>query len=181
MPQKTKMQTYVAFIVPDSRAPHTGIALPFAARSRRLEDLDIPPQACAFYFYDAPAALSPQESLQERSHISREYLLAHEILTRHDIKTLLAGKDYPKLAGRMRWDPRVENNDLFIVTRSNAVQPVTENHIVIDARLRQIHPEGPPDTGRTANCGADHFFTPILRKDVLVPKLGDIRRRPPAP
>ena len=93
MSMKVKMQTYVAFIVPHQSAPQKGVPVPFAVESRNLHDLDIPKEACAFYFYDAPAHLTPQEGLKDKHNPSKEYLLAHETLSRHEIKTMLAGAD----------------------------------------------------------------------------------------
>lgn len=181
MANKEKPQTYVAFIVPDSSEPQKGIAVPFAVESRNLGDLDIPRTACAFYFYDAPAGLSPQESLLQKRSTSKEYLLAHETLTRHDVKTLLAGPDYKSLEGRMQWDPRVEEHDLFIVTRNNSIQPVTENHVVINARMEQIHPKTPQHGRTIAPEKLAGLYNPVLQKDILVPQMPSPRRRGPRP
>lgn len=178
MSMKVKMQTYVAFIVPHKSEPQKGIAVPFAVESRNLQDLDIPKEACAFYFYDAPAHLSPQESLQDKHSPSKEYLLAHETLSRHEIKTMLAGANYPSLDGRMQWDARVEKYDAFVITRNNSVHPVTENHIVINSRLEQVYPAKP--VSPHSNVDPDELaslFNPVLQKDILVPHMPDVRRR----
>lgn len=174
---KVQMQTYVAFIVPHESEPQKGIAVPFAVESRNLQDLDIPLEACAFYFYDAPTGLTPRESLHEKSNASKEYLLAHETLTRHEIKVLLAGDDYPALRGRMQWDARVEDYELFIITRNNSVQPVTENHIVINSLRQQVYPLKPEGHGSVDPEHLASLFNPVLQKDILVPSLPDIRRR----
>ena len=181
MAQKVKTQTYAAFIVPDKTAPQTGIAVPFAVESRSLDDLDVPVQACAFYFYDAPAGLTPAESLAQQEKVSKVYLLAHEILDRRAVKQLIAGDGFEDLSPRLQWDPRIEAHDVFVVTRNNAVQPVTDRHIVIDARRRQIYPA--LAKGKPSSDAPDmtDIFNPVLQKDVLVPKLGDVRRRPRPP
>lgn len=178
MSKKTTLQTYVAFIVPDSRAPEKGIPVPFAVESRSLADLDVPERACAFYFYDAPAGLSPQESLDHKQNASKEYLLANETMTRHEIKVLLAGEHYKSLEGRMQWDTRVEDHEIFIITRNSSVQPVTENHVVLNSRMTQIYPHTPPDENRTIDPKKlPGLYNPVLHQDVLVPRMGDVRRR----
>lgn len=178
MSMKVKMQTYVAFIVPHQSAPQKGVPVPFAVESRNLQDLDVPREACAFYFYDAPAHLSAQESLHDKHSPSKEYLLAHETLSRHDIKTLLAGANYPSLDGRMQWDARVEKYDTFVITRNNSVHPVTENHIVINSKMQQIYPAAPVSHDSTVDPDQlASLFNPVLQKDVLVPRMPDVRRR----
>lgn len=187
MPLKVKMQTYVAFIVPHQSEPQKGIAVPFAVESRDIKNLDIPKTACAFYFYDAPEGLTPQQSLKDKHNPSKEYLLAHETLNKHQVKTLLAGEDYPSLEGRMQWDLRVERHDVFVITRSNSVQPVTENHIVINSRLEQIYPAKPVSQNSTIDPEAlSKLFNPVLQNDIKVPHITDVRRRgghhkPPQP
>lgn len=181
MAQKVSRQTYVAFIVPDSTAPQTGIAVPFAVESRCLDDLDVPARACAFYFYDAPTGLTPAESLAQQESASKVYLLAHEVLDRRAVKQLIAGDDFEDISGRMQWDPRIESHNVFVVTRNNAVQPVTDRHIVIDAQRRQIYPAPAKTKPVTDAPDMTEIFNPVLQKDVLVPKLGDIRRRPRPP
>ncbi|MFN7114535.1 MAG: hypothetical protein ACK4PK_09305 [Alphaproteobacteria bacterium] len=181
MSQKVKKQTYAAFIVPDKSAPQKGIAVPFAVESRNLGDLDVPAAACAFYFYDAPAGLTPAESLLQQEKISKVYLLAHETLNRTDVKKLVAGDQFENFSNRMQWDPRIDAHDVFILTRSNAIQPVTDRHIVINARREQIYPavSAPKPTYNAQDI--TEVFNPMLQKDVLVPKLGAVRRRPPTP
>lgn len=189
MAQKTKTQTYVAFIVPDNSAPQKGIAIPFVVENRDLRNLDVPAAACAFYFYDAPEGMTPQQSMGDQKNVSKVYLLAHEVLAREDIKKLIGGEDHATLSGRMQWDPRIEQNDAFVITRSNAIQPVTDRHIVIDARMRQVYPPLPAAAAKnTRTHDIREVFNPVLQKDLLVPKLGDVRRRarppqspPPAP
>jgi hypothetical protein len=181
MAQKVKTQTYAAFIVPDKSAPQKGIAVPFAVESRSLEDLDVPPAACAFYFYDAPAGLTPAESLAQQEKISKVYLLAHETLDRSAVKKLVAGDHFESFSNRMQWDPRIDAHDVFVITRSNAIQPVTDRHIVINARLEQVYP-APTATKPTYSAqDITDAFNPVLQKDVLVPKLGAVHRRPPSP
>ncbi|MBW7911502.1 MAG: hypothetical protein H3C49_09585 [Alphaproteobacteria bacterium] len=179
MPPKETLQTYVAFIVPHSSEPQKGIAVPFAVESRDLADLDIPREACAFYFYDAPAKLTPQESLAHKKNTSKEYLLAHETLTRHEVKVMLAGADYKSLEGRMQWDSRVEAHDIFIVTRNHSIQPVTENHVVINANLQQVHPKTPQHGRTIAPEKLAGLYNPVLQKDVLIPSMPNPRRRRP--
>lgn len=187
MSLNVKMQTYVAFIVPHESDPLKGIAVPFAVETRDIQQLDIPATACAFYFYDAPEGLTPQQSLGKKYNISKEYLLAHETLTKHQIKTLLAGEDYPSLEGRMQWDLRVERHETFIITRNNSVQPVTENHVVINSHRKQIYPELPANPDTTIDPATlSKLFNPVLQKDIMVPRISDVRRRggnpkPPSP
>lgn len=181
MAQKTKTQTYVAFIVPDKSAPQKGIAIPFPVESRDLGNLDVPQAACAFYFYDAPAGISPAESLSRQEKISKVYLLAHETLDRTAVKKLIAGEKFEDFSNRLQWDPRIDANDVFIITRSNAIQPVTDRHIVIDAQMRQVYPAQAAAKPTYTAQDMTEAFNPMLQKDLLIPKLGDIRRRPRPP
>lgn len=181
MAQKVKTQTYAAFIVPDKSAPQNGIAVPFAVESRNLDDLDVPSAACAFYFYDAPAGLPPAESLAQQEKISKVYLLAHETLNRTAVKKLIAGEQFENFSNRMQWDPRIDAHDVFVITRSNAIQPVTVRHIVINARREQIYPAQAAAKPTYNAQDMANAFNPVLQKDVLVPKLSAVRRRPPSP
>lgn len=173
------MKSYVAFIVPSPTAPEKGIAVPFPVESRDIDDLDIPAQACGFYFYDAPAAIrDPQDTLKQQHNTSKVYLLAHTLLTREDVKTLLAGPQHERSTS-LQWDPRVEAHDLFIVTRNHAVQPVTDRHIVITGDRVQLHPPGGPDKPAKPHQKMSDIFNPVLQSDLVVRKPLRLHRRPP--
>lgn len=173
------MKTYVAFIVPSPAAPEKGIAVPHPVESRDFSRLDIPVRACGFYFYDAPAELTdPAETLKWQENSSKVYLLANTLLNRQDVKNLIAGGD-PK---NMIWDPRIEAHDLFIVTRNNAVQQVTERHIVINSDGRQLWPPYKAGNDNKNRNRLEDVFNPVLQKNIAVKKPLTLKpKKPKAP
>jgi hypothetical protein len=161
------MKTYVAFIVPSPAAPEKGVAVPYAVDSRDFDALDIPVRACGFYFYDAPADIATAaETLSAQENTSKVYLLANTLLSRQDVKTLIAGGDHKS----MIWDPRIEAHDRFVVTRNNAVQQVTDRHIVINSDGKQLWPPHKTGNDNTRRKKLDDVFNPVLQKNIAVKK-----------
>jgi len=173
------MKTYVAFIVPSPTAPEKGIAVPQAVESRDFDALDIPVRACGFYFYDAPSDITDlAETLNRQENSSKVYLLANTLLDRQEVKNLIAGGDHQN----MSWDPRVEAHDRFVVTRNNAVQQVTDRHIVINSDGRQLWPPYKAGNDNKNHNTLDDVFNPVLQKNIAVKKPLTLKpKKPRAP
>lgn len=173
-----QMQTYVAYIVPSPQAPEKGVAQPVAVASRDIAKLDIPVRACGFFFYDAPAHVADAtESLNWQENASKVYLLANTLMTREDVKTLIAGPPHTRHNNTMQWDPRIEFHDRFVITRNNAVQPVTDRHVVINSDKKQLWPAFNKSAKPQSDARMDEMFNPVLQKNIVIKK--PLKLKPP--
>lgn len=173
------MKTYVAYIVPSAAAPEKGIAVPAPVDSRDFDKLDIPVRACGFYFYDAPADIQNlADTINHQANASKVYLLANTVISRQDVKDLIAGGDHKN----MIWDPRIEAHDRFVVTRNHAVQQVTDRHIVINSDGKQLWPPFNRRNNNDNRNTLDDVFNPVLQKNIALKKPLTLKqKKPPAP
>lgn len=172
------MKTYVAFIVPSPAAPEKGVAVPVPVQSRDFDTLDIPVRACGFYFYDAPADIQDTaETLKWQENASKVYLLANTLMNRQDVKQLIGGDH----SSSMQWDPRIEAHDRFVVTRNNAIQQVTDRHIVINSDGKQLWPPHKTENDNRPRTCMEDIFNPVLQKDVIVKKPLKLKPKSPRP
>ena len=159
--------TFVAYILADGDKP-AGKVMRARVRDRSISDLYIPKHACAFYFYDSPVAVT-FDTPQPEENASRVYLLAEELLDRNQIKARIIGNKNirPEDVKNVQWDPRIEKNDLFIITRGQGVQPVTKRHAVLNIHGRQLWPDHPV-AGPVQKFDWAEAFSPALEKDLIV-------------
>lgn len=134
------MRSYVEFIRPERGNPQ-GISTTVEVKDRDIAKLPIPPSADFFYFYDSPDALTPEQSKTDQRNISRFYIVAEKMITRDEAKELLTPTLNAAARRRMNWDTRLEQHELFALTRSGNIEPVRKDSIVIDGARKQLYPK----------------------------------------
>jgi len=126
------LKTFVEYIRPSRKSPE-GISSTAEVTDRDIHKLDIPRNADFFYFYE-----SDETGVQ--AACSPLHIVAVQMLTREEAKELLAPNLTEEARRRISWDPRLEQNALFALTRNNNIEVVTPRHIVIDSRKNQLYP-----------------------------------------
>jgi hypothetical protein len=175
---KNAVTTFVAFLMPDPAMPLAGIPIPMAVANRCIDSLDIPANACGFYFYD----LRPAHGQNEQPapvNVSPVYLIADNVLTRDAAKDMLIGHGEwrkGRLKNTFSFDIQIEANDFFIVSPQQKLLALRPDHIVINRKREQIHPL--PAAPRAQK--APHNFDPRLQKAVRPPVLR-FKRKPDGP
>lgn len=160
------MRSFVKFIRPD-RKSSAGLSKVVEVKSRDLEKLDIP-QACDFfYFYDA--SINPKDGHMNESSV---HIVAERLLTREEAKLLLAPD--PRTHGQIKWDMKLEKNEIFALTRSNNIEPVSENNIVIDAKRSQLYPAPAPKPPLVPGD-----FKMVCERPIIAPPPAKFRPRKP--
>jgi len=132
------MKTYVEFIQPDKKIP-AGRATNIEVDHRDPKKLDIPAKTDIFYFYDSPIG-NAYFSSTEQYNTSKFYIVATKLLTRDDVKELIAGRKHSNLQ-QVIWDVKIEQNSLFALTRNNNIEVVGKDNIVVDAKGQQLWPK----------------------------------------
>ena len=162
------MRSFVKFIRPDKKSG-AGSSKVVEVKTRDLEKLDIPAAADFFYFYDA--SINPKDGHLNESPV---HIVAERLLTRAEAKLLLA-PDKTKHS-QIKWDMKLEKNDLFAFTRSNNIEPVSKHNIVIDAKRNQLYPEPAP---KPPLLPAD--FKMVCERPVIAPPPAKFRPRKSIP
>lgn len=132
------MKTYVEFIQPDKKIP-AGRATNIEVDHRDPAKLDIPAKTDIFYFYDSPIG-NAYFSSTEQYNASKFYIVATKLLTRDEVKELIAGRNYTAMQ-QVIWDVKIEKNSLFALTRNRNIEVVGKDNIVVDAKGQQMWPK----------------------------------------
>lgn len=139
-----KMKTYVEFIRPDRNIP-AGVATVAEVGDRDIRKLDIPPRCDIFYFYDSPVESGDiYDTQNEQYNVSRFHIVAERLLTRDEAKEMIAPHLEKSAMARLVWDARLEQNELFALTRNYNIEPVRKDSIVIDAQKNRLYPKPAP-------------------------------------
>ena len=160
------MRSFVKFIRPDKKNS-AGASKVVEVKTRDLEQLDIPPAADFFYFYDA--GINPKDGHMNQSPV---HIVAERLLTREEAKLLLAPD--PRTHSQIKWDMKLEKNETFALTRSNNIEPVSKHNIVIDAKRHQLYPEPAP---KPPVLPAD--FKMVCERPIIAPPPAKFRPRKP--
>ncbi|MDE1153100.1 MAG: hypothetical protein PW788_11240 [Micavibrio sp.] len=163
------LKTFVEFIRPTKKDPN-GIATVMEVKNRDIASLDIPRMTDFFYFFDA------MHEGATRKNVSPLHIIAIDMMDREEAKSLIAPNLTPAQRARMGWDPRLENNDLFALTRNNNLEVVGHKTIVLDTKRQQVYPPVKPQLKEKFNPAS---FNPALVQGVKPMK--PVRFRPPAP
>ncbi len=162
------MKTFVEFIRPTKSNPE-GIATVVEVTSRDISKLDIPRMTDIFYFYDAEKEDGKQHNK------SPLHIIAVQLIDRDEAKALLVPNRTARERAKIGWDPRLEANDLFALTRNNNIEVVTSKNVVLDTRRNQVWPKPAANLSAAFN----EKFNPALAKTIK--PLKPVRFRPPAP
>lgn len=165
MPPSQK-KTFVKFTrLRRERGVYARDTLVTEVKGRDLKSLPLPASADFFMFFDTDPARGDAVLNPSPLHIVGE-----KLLTREEAKLLLA-PDINTHA-QIKWDMKLETHDLFTVTRSNHLEPVAKDNIVINSRREQLYPAPQPQ----APC-------PPIRMDlkdaVEAPPRAKFRPKPP--
>lgn len=95
-PRPAGYVTYAVFTVPSPNIPGGAVRLQ-PVQSRAVETLDIPADASAFYFCDAPANL--RDPLRSEINISTTCFIAREIITAEQLRARLLASGVLKSLG----------------------------------------------------------------------------------
>jgi len=163
------LKTFVEFIRPTKKDPN-GIATVVEVKNRDIAALDIPRMTDFFYFFDA------MHEGGIRKNVGPLHIIAVDMMDREQAKRLIAPHLGPAQLARMSWDPRLEANDLFALTRNNNLEPVMPKTIVLDTKRKQVYPPQKPQLKQNFNPAS---FNPALTKGVKPMKPVRFRQRAP--
>lgn len=159
------MRTFVKFIRPERGFPQ-GVGVVVPVQTRDISKLEIPPLADFFYFFDA--SINPKDGHMDQSPV---YMVAERLLTRDEAKRLLVPD--PADRAHIGWDKKLQENELFALTRNNNIEPVHKGAIVIDANKRQLYPK--PAAPKPAQA-----FKATVGRDIPAPSKAQFKHRRPS-
>lgn len=160
------MRSFVKFIRPERGMPN-GAAVVVEVKSRDVAKLEIPPRADFFYFFDA--GINPKDGPMNQSPV---YMIAERLLTREEAKRMLVPD--PAQHKNIGWDKKLQEHELFALTRNDNIEPVHKGMIVLDAAKNQIYPKSAPPQPSPA------FNVTVGRDTPAPPKAQFKPRKPPA-
>jgi hypothetical protein len=162
------MKTYVEFIEPDRNNP-AGRSTVVEVTDRDISQLSIPARCDIFYFFDSPTHnTTPAAAQDEQYNISRFHIVADKLLTREEAKKMVGASLTPAQRAQMQWDIKLQQNDIFALTRSYNIEPVRKDSIVIDGAKKQLYPKPIPEIANdVAGKPEDNMK---LTRPVVVPK-----------
>ncbi|MDI1228033.1 MAG: hypothetical protein PSY14_10145 [bacterium] len=139
------MKTYAEFIEPDRNNP-AGRSTVVEVKDRDISKLSIPARCDIFYFFDSPAHNTTTAAAQdEQYNISRFHIVADKLMTREEAKKMVTASLNTAQRTHMQWDIKLQQNDIFALTRSYNIEPVRKDSIVIDGNKKQLYPKPVPE------------------------------------
>ena len=137
-------------------------------KDRDIAKLSIPARCDIFYFFDSPAHNTTTAAAQdEQYNISRFHIVADRLLTREEAKKMVSATLNTQQRAKMQWDIKLQQNDIFALTRSYNIEPVRKDSIVIDGSKKQLYPKPIPEIANDAGKPEDNMK---LTRPVVVPK-----------
>lgn len=176
------MKTYVEFIEPDRNNP-AGRSTVVEVKDRDISKLSIPARCDIFYFFDSPAHnATPEAAQDEQYNISRFHIVADKLLTRDEAKKMVSNTLNTQQRAQMQWDIKLQQNEIFALTRTYNIEPVRKDSIVIDAAKKQLYPKPAPEIAHDAGGRPEDNMK--LSRPVVVPKdpaRFKLKPKPPKP
>jgi polyhydroxyalkanoate synthesis regulator phasin len=176
------MKTYVEFIEPDRNDP-AGRSTVVEVKDRDISKLNIPARCDIFYFFDSPAHNTTVAAAQdEQYNISRFHIVADKLLTRDEAKKMISNTLNTAQRAQMQWDIKLQQNEIFALTRTFNIEPVRKDSIVIDAAKKQLYPKPVPEIAHHAGGKPEDNMK--LSRPVVVPKdpaRFKLKPKPPKP
>lgn len=167
------MKTYVEYIRPDRNIP-AGVSAVAEVKDRDIQKLDIPRNCDIFYFYDSPADTGDIRDTQNAQYnVSRFHIVAERLLTREEAKKMIAPHLSKDAMAQIVWDARLEQHEVFALTRNRNIEPVRKDTIVIDAQKNRLYPKPAPDVTPKED------FDMALKRPVPAAHPATFKKRPP--